>query len=130
MPTRTTTDSMRAKFLQQRVRDIERGGLDERARLAAKNLLRHRNDLAVVDGRLEIVARRRRGEIGDEVEIDLERLAVFAFMGEMAVKGVQPQPLDEDLAASDRDRRRRAVHRQLSPMARHTCSACTCGATS
>ena len=68
----TTADMDAGKFLRRRRRDVERGGLDENARLAAKNLLRRRNDLAVVDGRLEIVARRRRGENRRRGRVDLE----------------------------------------------------------
>ena len=54
-PARATC-SMRAKRLEQRLRDVERRRLDQRARRAAEGLAGDRRDLAVVDGRLEVVA--------------------------------------------------------------------------
>ena len=62
---------------------------------------------AVVDGVVQVVGPAGRGEVGLEVDVDLERLGAFALLGQDAATGRDLQPTQLDAIGGDGDKKKR-----------------------
>ena len=78
----------------------------------------------------EIVPGRGRGEIDSEVEIDLEHLAVFALVGEMAMEAREAATLRRRFCRGRSRREKKGRSSSAFPYGVQHMNACTCARTS